>query len=173
MVGFCRKFLHKNQELAEVNYFTAIPKDHKKKERFDSFLTANLLRPQFNLLLGKFMEKTITVGGKNIKTFEEKQTDVHIAVKMIRDVIPDKCDVTILISADSDLTPPIDFLREFNPTHPIFVYFPPNRFSYDLKQKANAIIHLQNHIAKFQSSILPESIELSNGHVVRRPNTWR
>jgi uncharacterized LabA/DUF88 family protein len=173
MVKFCTQFLKPHQTLVEVNYFSAIPKGKGKQERFDSFLTANKQNPLFNLLLGKFMEKTIAHGDIVIKTFEEKQTDVHIAVKMIRDVVLDKCDCTVLISADSDLTPPIDFLREYKPKHRIYVYFPPNRFSYDLKQKANSFIHLQNHQLKFDNSILPDTILISEGFSLRRPEKWR
>ena len=87
MVKFCSQFLRPHQELIEVNYFSAIPKDPHKQERFDKFLSANRLNPKFSLFLGKFMVKSINVGGKLVKTYEEKQTDVHIAVKMIRDVV--------------------------------------------------------------------------------------
>jgi len=34
---------------------------------------------------------------------------------MIGDVVFDKCDISILVSADSDLIPPINFIKEFNP----------------------------------------------------------
>lgn len=173
MVIFCSQFLKSHQQLVEVNYFTAIPKDKRKQERFDCFLTANRLNPKFTLLLGKFMEKTIPVGEKLIRTYEEKQTDVHIAVKMIRDVVLDKCDCSILVSADSDLTPPIDFLHEYKPSHRVYVYFPPNRFSYDLKQRGNAVVHLQNHPMKFSAALLPDSIDLPNGHTINRPAKWK
>jgi len=173
MVKFCLAFLRTNQELVEVNYFSAIPIAQGKQERFDRFLSANRLNPKFSLHLGKFLEKALTVRGEIIKTYEEKQTDVHIAVKMIRDVVLDKCDGSILISADSDLTPAIDFLREYKPEHKIFVYFPPKRFSYDLKQRADAILHLQNYIHQFENSLLPEQITLSNGYVLTRPVTWK
>jgi hypothetical protein len=69
MVKFCSQFLRPHQQLVEVNCFSAIPKDKRKQERFDCFLTANRLNPKFTLLLGKFMEKTITVGDKLIRTF--------------------------------------------------------------------------------------------------------
>jgi uncharacterized LabA/DUF88 family protein len=172
IVKFCSMFLRANQELIEVNYFSAIPKNPGKQERFDRFLSANRLNAKFSLHLGKFLEKTLVVKGETIKTYEEKQTDVHIAVKMIRDVILQRCDGSILISADSDLTPAIDFIREYKSDHKIFVYFPPNRFSYDLKQRADAFLHLQNYIRKFEGSLLPEQIILPNGYILTRPTKW-
>ncbi|MGQ9799269.1 MAG: NYN domain-containing protein [Ignavibacterium sp.] len=157
----------------EVKYFTAIQKSKGKQDRQDLFLSANKLNEKFHLFLGKYLPKKINHNGAIIKTFEEKETDVHIAVQMIRDVVLDKCDLSVLISADSDLIPPIDFIKEIKPSHKIFVYFPPNRFSYDLKQKATNYIRLENHELKFKESQFPNEIKLSNGYILIRPLKWR
>ena len=85
----------------------------------------------------------------------------------------DKCDISIIVSADSDLVPAIELIREFNPLHKVFVYFPPNRFSFDLNSKADGIIKLENHLAKFQDAILPNSITLANGYEVKKPSSWK
>ncbi|MDZ7625654.1 MAG: NYN domain-containing protein [Ignavibacteriaceae bacterium] len=129
--------------------------------------------PRFRLFLGKFLEKTIDFKGQKIKTYEEKETDVHIAVQMIRDIVLDECDISILISADSDLIPPIDFIKEIKPKHKIFVYFPPARFSYDLRQKATNFISLENHELKFKASQFPEEVSLPNGYILKRPQNWQ
>ena len=111
--------------------------------------------------------------GKPFLTFEEKETDVHIATNMIRDVVLDRCDVSILVSADSDLNPPIDFIKEYKPLHKIFTFFPPNRFSYDLKKKSNSFINLEHHELKFKSSLLDSEIKLKSGYILKQPNHWR
>ena len=174
IVSFCQSFVKPHQELIEVNYFSAIPKEKGKQDRQDLLFSANKLSPKFNLILGKYLKKTITCYNcKNpINTFEEKQSDVNIAVKMIRDVVLNRADISIIISADSDLTPPFDFVREFKSTHKIFVYFPPNRFSYDLKYKADNYIKLENHPDKFKNAVLPTEITLKNGYVLKRPDKW-
>lgn len=92
---------------------------------------------------------------------------------MIKNVIYNKNDVSVLISADSDLIPPIDFIREFNPRHKIFVHFPPDRFSYDLKNKATNSIYLAHHYDRFANSTLHEEIILLNGHKIYRPPSWK
>lgn len=173
VVAFCSLFLRPHQELIEANYFTAIPKDRGKHDRHDIFLSANKQNPQFKLSLGKYLEKKKTVGGNLITTYEEKQTDVNIAVKMIRDIVFNLCDISIIISADSDLTPPIDFIREYKPSHKIFVYFPPNRFSYDLKQKVGTVLLLDNYEDRFRDAQLPNPITLPNGHILERPTKWQ
>ncbi|MFZ2322804.1 MAG: NYN domain-containing protein [Ignavibacteriaceae bacterium] len=173
LVSFCEQFIRPHQELIKVNYFSAIQKSKGKQDRQDLFLSANKTNPKFHLFLGKFLEKTIRYNDQQIRTFEEKETDVHIAVQMIRDVVLDECDVTVLISADSDLIPPIDFINEIKPKHKIFVYFPPSRFSYDLKQKATNYISLDNHELKFKDSLFPDEINLSNGYKLKKPDKWK
>lgn len=173
LVKFCKQFIRPHQELVKVNYFSAIQKSKGKQDRQDLFLTANKQNPKFQLFLGKFLEKTINYNGQLIRTFEEKETDVHIAVQMIRDIVLDQCDISVLISADSDLIPPINFINELKPKHKIFVYFPPSRFSYDLKQKANNFISLENHELKFKDSVFPDEIYLPNGYALKRPDKWK
>ena len=106
-------------------------------------------------------------------SIEEKETDVHIATNMIRDVVLDRCDVSILVSADSDLNPPIDFIKEYNPLHKIFTFFPPNRFSYDLQKKSNSFVKLDNHEAKFKTSLLESEITLPSGYILKQPKHWQ
>ncbi len=97
---------------------------------------------------------------------------MHIATNTIRDCVLNKCTVTILISADSDLIPPMNFIREYNPHQKIIVYFPPNRFSYDLKNKADITIKLESHQDKFEKSILADEIKLPNGFILKKPLLW-
>jgi uncharacterized LabA/DUF88 family protein len=173
LVKFCEQFIRPHQELVRVNYFSAIQKSKGKQDRQDLFLSANKLNPKFQLFLGKFLEKTINYNGQLIRTFEEKETDVHIAVQMIRDIVLDQCDISVLISADSDLIPPINFINELKPKHKIFVYFPPSRFSYDLKQKASNVISLENHELKFKDCVFPDEVYLPNGYPLKRPDKWK
>lgn len=174
-VKLIESFLKPHQELIELNYFSAVPKDNKaKQDRQDLFFSANRQNPKFILHLGKYFEKNIKCFncGNIIKSYEEKQTDVCVAVKMIRNVILDKCDISILISADSDLVPPIDFIREQKPWHKIFVYFPPSRFSFDLKAKADNSLLLEHHVNKFQNAIMPDNITLPSGYIIKKPIKW-
>jgi len=174
LVPFFQSFIRKHQELIELHYFSAIPKNSGKQDRQDLFFSANKLNPRFNLHLGKFLRKEVKCYNCNSSryTYEEKETDVRIATAMIRDVVNDNCDATILVSADSDLIPPIDFIREFNPNHKIFIYFPPNRFSYDLKGKSDSYVNLERHREKFDKHILPNEITLPSGYKIVRPTKW-
>jgi uncharacterized LabA/DUF88 family protein len=176
MVALCSSFLRPHQELIEVNYFSAIPtNDTGRADRQDLFFSANKLNPKFHLHLGKFLPKNMTHRecGKVITTFEEKETDVRIATSMIRDVVLDRCDMSILVSADSDLIPPLEFIKEYDPLHKLVVYFPPNRSSWELPKKTNSSLKLENHESRFIAAMLPETIQHPNGFLLKRPKHWK
>ena len=103
MVKFCSSFVKPHQELIEVNYFSAIPKDSGKHERQDLFFRANFQQEKFRLHLGKYLSKKqkCNACGVKHKVHEEKETDVRIATQMIKDVVQDRCDISILISLPS------------------------------------------------------------------------
>ena len=163
-----------HQELVQVNYFSAIPDNSGQQKRQDLFFSANKLNPNFQLHLGKFLKKTITCRSCAAShfTYEEKESDVRVATKMISDVINDRCDVSILVSADSDLIPPIEFIKQHKPAHKIFVYFPPDRESYSLIKISDGFVKLERHEPKFLASLLDDEITIPSGYVLKRPANW-
>ncbi len=121
--------LRKNEVLAAVNYFSAyatwMP---EKMVRHREYVKA--LRSQgVNIIFGKFKDKFITCRkcGRTYQTKEEKETDVNIPMAMLSDAFLDRYDRAILISADTDLRPPLDLVRQQFPKKEIFVAAPPNR----------------------------------------------
>ncbi|MGI6573549.1 MAG: NYN domain-containing protein [Fermentimonas sp.] len=130
MVKFIENNLRRHQELLEVHYFSAIPNDRGKASCQDKLFQANKLNPKFILHLGKYLPKALTCYNcqRTIHTFEEKETDVRIASLMLYDCFVNKSDVVILVSADSDLIPPIEIMRQINPRLKIIVFFPKSDF---------------------------------------------
>ena len=173
MVKFAEKILRPHQELVEVCYFSARPIDLKKAKRQDILFQANKMNPKFMLHLGKYLTKDITCKYCNMvnHSFEEKETDVRIATTMLANVYQKRCDLTVLVSADSDLVPPIERIKEINPTHKIITCFPPNRHSTNLKNWSNGIKKLSDW-RLYETCMLPETITLPNGFILSRPNKW-
>jgi uncharacterized LabA/DUF88 family protein len=114
--------------------------------------------------------------GREIRFWEEKKSDVALASYMIRDVALNKCDTIFLFSADSDLTPALDIIQEIA-AHlkqlRIIVFFPPGNYSHDLKNKANKVMHLENHEYKFKASQFPDIVTLPDGYRIKKPIKWR
>ena len=174
IVAFFENTLRPYQDLVEVKYFSARPTNTGKNERQDLLFSANKQNPKFKLILGKYLKKDITCRscGSVIHSFEEKETDVRIATNIIADAFNDRCGVTILVSADSDLVPPLELLREIKPVQKIIVFFPPKRFSTNLKNIADSIKILDGAKILFENARLSDEIQLSSGYVIKKPSQW-
>jgi uncharacterized LabA/DUF88 family protein len=175
LVKFFESFLKPHQELVTLKYFSAVQKNSGKADRQDLFFQANKVNSKFHLELGKFLQKKFTCRNcqDSIIQFEEKETDVRIATHMLSDVVHKKCDISILVSADSDLIPPIEAIREMNHQHKIWTYFPPQRYSSDLVSLSDRYVKLERHPIKFDESQLPEELQLRDGYLIKRPKHWK
>jgi uncharacterized LabA/DUF88 family protein len=174
MVKFAEKLLRPHQQLVEVCYFSAKPTNPDKSKRQDAFFQANKQNPVFTLYLGKYLTKNIKCNycSNIIHSFEEKETDVRVATTMLADVYLNRCDLTVLISADSDLVPPIERIKEINPAHKVIVCFPPNRSSFNLRKWSNGIKILSD-IKLYEECLLPEKIALPDGFILQCPAKWK
>ncbi len=174
-VKFFESFLKPHQELVAVKYFSAVQKRTDKADRQDLFFSANKLNSKFQLHLGKFLQKKLIC--RNCKDaiiqYEEKETDVRIATQMLADMISEKCDITVVVSADSDLVPPIETINEINPNHKIWIFFPPKRWSNDLANMANLYIKLERHYDRFNKAVLSDEIQTKSNYVLKRPKRWK
>jgi uncharacterized LabA/DUF88 family protein len=97
-------------------------------------------------------------------------TDVNIAVAMMTDAFQSNFDLALLISGDSDLTPPIAAVRNLFPDKAVVVAFPPKRSSSDLAAAAND--HFVISKQKLKDSQLPDEVTKLGGYVLRRPQKW-
>jgi uncharacterized LabA/DUF88 family protein len=175
-VKFFEKMLEDGQELVEVHYFSARPiNDPTAFNNQISLFSANQLNPKFKLTLGKYLQKEIRcpLCGRKFDSFEEKETDVRIASQIINDVYKNRCDISVIVSADSDLIPSIEIAREANPQHIFHVYFPPARYSSNLSSLSDSIKPLAQFKSRFNQSMLPEEVVLPGGHILRRPANWK
>jgi len=172
IVAFYELFMKEGQILNKVYYFTAVPFDTGQRKRQSLFLTANRDNPKFEVVYGKFLKKEIHHKGNIIHTFEEKQTDVNIAVNLIRNVVLNNCETSIIVSADSDLVPPINLVKELNTKHKLFFHFPPKRHSVNLQQLSDGIINLERYESRFKKCLLPDVVNLSNGYTINKPPSW-
>lgn len=178
-VKLFQQFLSPTQELAKVVYFTATPLNKQKAQRQGALLKANQLinKDSFEIVRGKYFTKYYPCPNCKISVPkpEEKRTDVNISVRMIEDCIKGYGDIAVLVSADSDLVPPIKFIREYFPSKKIRVYFPPSNHCSDLantmRLNKGKVVFLLNNEVKFRNSIMDDRIEI-DGDVVTKPEKW-
>jgi len=125
IVKLFERMMFADQELVEVNYYSARPVDDPQAyNNQDELFSANTLNPKFKLHLGRYKKKKFkcqNCGFKN-KTYEEKESDVRVATGMLTDVFAKRCDVTIIVSADSDMIPSVEIIKAFAPEHPVVIF---------------------------------------------------
>lgn len=176
IVKFFERMMLPDQELVEVNYYSACPLDDQQAaDNQDVLFSANKLNPKFKLHLGRYKKKKFKCQncGYKIKTYEEKESDVRVATGMLVDMFAKRCDITIVVSADSDMIPSVEIIKSFNPTHPVHAFIPPNQKSFALVSKCDTTVWLSRYKARFVQSMLPDEVLLENGYVLRRPENWK
>jgi Protein of unknown function DUF88. len=100
---------------------------------------------------------------------------VNISVEIIGDCAFDKTDLIILISADSDLVSPLEYVLKNFQQKRIKVFFPPERKSTDLmmliRKQGGRVIFLDNNELKFKKSMMDHLVTVGNKSV-QIPNEW-
>ena len=77
---------------------------------------------------------------------------------MMADCVQDKTDVIVLISADTDLIPPLNFIHTNYPNKKVKVFFPPGSHAHDLRNHLNAFrskwVFLENNERRFRNAVM-------------------
>jgi len=167
------ELLKPGQELVAVRYFTAaVRNDPGAQQRQQAYLGALRSRPLVDIHLGRFQEKHPSCNrcGHSWRSYEEKETDVSIAVALVEDGVAERFDVALLISADSDLCPAVRALKRLCPTKRVIAVFPPKRHSGALGLEVDAAFTLGQGVIR--RSILPQTVIDAKGVQHKRPPTW-
>ena len=170
------KLLRSGQDLVAVRYFTARvspePGDPDKSVRQNAYLEALATLPDLYIHYGYYIAKTqrCQTCGAVWQAYEEKMTDVNIAVELLGDAQDDAFDTAIIISGDGDLAGPVQAVRERYPTKRTVVAFPPGRHSAGLRNAATA--HLTIGRDACRDSQLPNRVTKGDGYVLTRPPNW-
>ena len=176
LVALADRFLKPDQTLEAVHYFTARIRANGRNgedmRRQTTYLEALETRPGLRLHFGHYLEKPRQCRncGTRWMDYEEKMTDVNIAVQMLADAFEDRFDTALLVSADSDLTTPVNALRARFPHKRIIIALPPERRSHQLTQAAHGYFVIGQD--SLRASQLPERIVLPRGYVLHRPKEW-
>lgn len=164
-------------EIVDIYYFSAYATWRKnamqRHRKYVRALSAKNVTP----VLAKFKTKDRSCYncGHKWVDHEEKETDVNIALYMLREGYRDSCDRFILISADSDLAPAVRMLRKEFPDKEVRIIFPFSRgYSWDLvhavggKKKVRRLkrIHLERSL--LDDRIMDHTGEL----IIRRPKKY-
>ena len=162
-------FLREDQQLIEVNYYSAyatwLPEEFARQRQFTAALRASGVRVH----MSDFTTRTRVcfTCGASWRSHEEKQTDVRMAVDMVADALEGKLDVAAVVTADSDLRPAVEKVRSTNGKR-ILVIAPPGRFSRARDLRHNVAITP----GRIHRHLLPQGITVEGRVVATRPSQY-
>lgn len=169
--------LRPGDRVIAVRYFTALVRDDPPAlARQRTYLDALSVHcgSSVEIVLGRYQSKTVSCRqcGSTWASYEEKETDVNIAVSIVADAAAAASDLALIISADSDLCPAIRTARSLNPRRGMIAAFPPRRSSFEIRSLIRGAFTVA--AADLRNSLLPETVsDPATGHVFKRPGKWR
>ena len=167
--------LRPGDQLVAIRYFTARvfaePNDKAKPNRQNTYLEALATVPNLTTHFGYFLpkEKPCFQCGAKVKTYEEKMTDVNIAVSLLVDAQAGLFDKAMVVSGDSDLWGPISEVRNRFPGKQVVVAFPPGRVSKQLQSGGASFVIGR---AILQNSQFSTQVTNAAGIVLVKPSSW-
>jgi uncharacterized LabA/DUF88 family protein len=166
----CSCFLTQNEKLEDVYFFTALPiwspEKVERHQRYNNALESTGIRT----IYGAFKEKEVLC--KRCKSlfrkYEEKRTDVNIAIHLLGLAQSDAYDRALLVTGDSDLIPAVEWVRSYYPEKRISVIIPIARpVTKHLRQVASDYAKIKE--AHLRDCQLPSLIQLKDGTEISSP----
>jgi uncharacterized LabA/DUF88 family protein len=165
--------LKPHQCLMGIKYFTSRVSNNPDKQKRQSTYIDALESIDIRIIYGNYQDGSTECNRccHIWRTAKEKMTDVNIAMNIIVDAYKDEYDMAILISGDSDLTPPIREVHALFKNKRVFIAFPPKRHnnSLALVAKGSEIIGKKRLLdAQFDEQVLSKT-----GYLLRIPDDWK
>jgi uncharacterized LabA/DUF88 family protein len=157
-----------------MQYFPARVRDNPAAESRQALYLEALMSHSIRVRLieGHFQHKPRECRncGARWMAYEEKETDVNIAIAMFTDAVRDAYDTAILVSGDSDLRPVIASVKRLRTGKRIIAAFPPRRHSKDLAQAVDGYTSVGHD--KLRNAQLPPKVVTKGGVRLTRPAYW-
>lgn len=162
--------------LSMIYYFTAFanqrraidPQVTARHERYIECLKDTGVEP----VISRFKKKSVHCSACRRQTthYEEKETDVAIAVKLLELMVNDHCDRVVLVTGDTDLAPAVRAARRLFPAKEVCFGFPYRRINQELKQMVGRSFSIDK--ATYVKHQFDDPYVLKNGCSVSKPQEW-
>ena len=98
---------------------------------------------------------------------------MRIATQIVADAYQKNCDISIVVSADSDMIPAIELATEVH--QKVFGYFPPYQYYSNLATMGmGKALHMKQYESRFRQCILPDVVQLEKTDFdLHIPEKWK
>lgn len=182
----CRRLLRPTHQIVAVRYFTARvqprPGNPKQAQRQQVYLRALATTPGLSIHYGHFLTRKVNRrltrpprrGSPNrlVWNTEEKGSDVNLASHLLIDGFRARYDIAVVISNDSDLKTPVEFVRG-ELEAPVGILNPHKNRSWALSPRklSAGSFYKPIRVAALAASQLPETLEDADG-TIHKPKSW-
>jgi len=182
----CRRMLKPTHEIVGIRYFTARvqprPNNPQQAQRQQAYLRALATIPGLSIHFGHFLTRKVNrrlarppkKGSANrlVWNTEEKGSDVNLASYLLIDGFRARYDIAVVISNDSDLKTPVEFVRG-DLDVPVGVLNPHANRSWALSPRKlpSGSFYKPIRPAALTASQFPETLTDADG-TIRRPKAW-
>ncbi|MGC9328031.1 MAG: NYN domain-containing protein [Candidatus Hinthialibacter sp.] len=101
---------------------------------------------------------------------EEKETDVAISMKLIELFITQECDIAVIMTGDTDLTPAVKLTQKLFPYSLILFAFPAFRKNKILQKLCPHSFEIKSK--QYANHQFPNPYILKNGKSIHKPESW-
>ncbi len=177
--SLCGSYLHlfgKDAVLHEVYYFSALAKHleatHPDVTKRHRALIRCLQSTGVITQLNRFKKKSIVcpICKKKHNKYEEKETDVAIAVKLLELLVTNSCDTVVLVTGDTDLAPAVRVADRLFPLKRVVFAFPYKRKNKELAKLSPGSFTISKE--QYTKHQLPDPFVLSIGVKINKPSKW-
>jgi len=166
-------FTTKTETIQVIYYFTALAEWNRDKEcRHKNFIRV-LDDLGIKTVYGKYKlrDKFCKNCKTHYQTYEEKQTDVNIAIQLLKSATLNEFDKAFIVSGDSDLLAAIKTVKTLYPEKTISAIFPFGRKSDDIAGACDSFSKIK--IKHLQNSRLDDPFVLTNSEIINCPREWK
>lgn len=168
-----------HDNITQIKYFTALvnprPTDPNQLTRQQTYLRALQTIPNLEIIYGHFLTHEVMMplappkrGYARVLKTEEKGSDVNLALHLLSDGYKGVYDVAIIISNDSDLLSPIQFVKK-ELGKKIGILNPQKHPSKVLTGNADFVKNIRKGV--LSKSVFPTSLADSKG-AFAKPTKW-
>jgi len=159
--------------IAKIRYFTALA-THLHPDVINRHKTYIKALESENVLVaaGNFKRKRVKCPKckDHFESHEEKETDVNIAIALIRCLMDDECDTCVIISGDTDLVSAVVSAKQLFPHKKVAIGFPFRRHNNHFQSVADFTFKLK--LGSYVNAQFQPLITCADGTHVNRPLNW-